>query len=229
MSDMPPDAVRPQARKTDWAADIAELIMASGQLPALKGRTYDCTVPAASNLKKHLASRAVPHMSQSQFCTLFHSASDASESPLRRDDARASIEVLHSLQRMANKLAGFEFSALPMDQSKVHLCGVEVSVRADLIAKTVVRNSDVFGAAVLRLTQDAADTESAKSKRRDMGLYVATLVKIHADQNLALPNPVANRACMSIDIKHGEAFQAPDSNTRRVADLENACRFIAAM
>ena len=77
MSDMPPDSVRPQARKIDWAADIAELIMASGQLPALKGRTYDCTVRAASNLKKHLASRAVPHMSQGQFCTLFHRAKAA--------------------------------------------------------------------------------------------------------------------------------------------------------
>lgn len=69
MPDMPSDAVRPQARKSDWAADIAELIMASGQLPAPKGRTYDCTVPAASNLKKHLASRAVPHMRQSPLST----------------------------------------------------------------------------------------------------------------------------------------------------------------
>ena len=158
-----------------------------------------------------------------------HRATDTSEGPLRRDDARASIEVLHALQRMANRLAPFEFRMAPVDQSKVRLCGVEVSVRADLIAKAVIRNSDVSGAAVLRMTQDTADSESAKSKRRDMGLYVATLARIHADQNLALPAPVANRACMSIDIQHGEAFQAPDANTRRVADLENACRFIAAM
>jgi hypothetical protein len=34
---------------------------------------------------------------------------------------------------------------------------------------------------------------------------------------------------MSSDVQHGEVFQAPDANARRIADLENACRFIAAM
>jgi hypothetical protein len=34
---------------------------------------------------------------------------------------------------------------------------------------------------------------------------------------------------MSIDVQHGEVFTAPDSNTRRMNDLENACRFIAAL
>ena len=31
---------------------------------------------------------------------------------------------------------------------------------------------------------------------------------------------------MWIDVRHGELFQAPKSNIRRISDVENACRFI---
>jgi hypothetical protein len=62
-----------------------------------------------------------------------------------------------------------------------------------------------------------------------MGLYVATLARIHMDKNIPSNRTISNRLCMSIDIQHGEVFQAPEANTRRMNDLENACRFIAAM
>lgn len=156
-------------------------------------------------------------------------AADTAQSSLMRDDARASIEVIRAVQGMSNQLAGYEFTAAPNDQAKLFISGVEVSVRADLYAKIVVRAKDVHGAAILRLTQDDAATPSAISKRREIGLYVATLARLHAEQNLNLPGPIGNRACMSIDIQHGEFFPAPDATTRRVADIENACRFIAAM
>jgi hypothetical protein len=63
----PSDSLRPERAKLIRVADIAELIVASGQMPAHKGRTYDCTVPRSSVLTKRLANRAVPHMSQSPF------------------------------------------------------------------------------------------------------------------------------------------------------------------
>lgn len=156
-------------------------------------------------------------------------AADNSVSPLKRDDAMASIDVLHSLQGMSNQLNSLLFEAAPSTQDKLLLAGVEVSVRADLVTKLVIRGQDFSGVAVLRLTQDAADTEAARSKRRDMGVYVATLARMHADQNFQFILPVSNRACVSIDIQHGEMFQAPAANSRRIADLENACRFIAGM
>jgi len=154
---------------------------------------------------------------------------DSSESTLRQDDARNSIEVLHAVQRMRNQLAPFEFLAAPAQQNRLQIGGVEVSVRADLLVHGTSRGADQIGAAVLRMTQDDADTDSAKTKRRDMGLYVATLARLHIDQNIATDREVANRLCMSIDVQHGEHFQAPDANTRRMNDLENACRFIAAL
>lgn len=154
---------------------------------------------------------------------------DDAESSLRQDDARASIEVIRSTQGMANQLAAFTFLAAPAQQNKLDLAGIEVSVRADLFVSAPIRGVRHNGVAVLRLTQDDADTDAARSKRRDMGLYVATLARMHIEQNFASREPISNRLCMSIDVQHGEAFQTPDANTRRRNDLENACRFISAM
>jgi hypothetical protein len=154
---------------------------------------------------------------------------DTSESALRQDDAKNSIEVLNAVQRMRNQLAPYEFLQAPADQGRLQLGGVEVSVRADLLVRGASRGVNQIGAAVLRMTQDDADTEAAKTKRRDMGLYVATLARLHVEQNIPSDRQVANRLCMSIDVQHGELFAAPDANTRRMNDLENACRFIAAL
>ncbi len=155
--------------------------------------------------------------------------SDNAESSLRQDDARNSIDVLHAVQRMRNQLAPFEFLPAPTTQRRLQLGGVEISVRADLLVHGSAKGANQIGAAVLRMTQDDADTDAAKTKRRDMGLYVATLARLHMDQNIPTDREVANRLCMSIDVQHGEHFQAPDANARRMNDLENACRFIAAL
>jgi hypothetical protein len=155
---------------------------------------------------------------------------DPSESSLRQDDARQSIEVLNALQRMRNVLAPLEFAPAPTEQSRLELGGVVISVRADLLVFGSSRGVNQMGAAILRMTQSDAESEPARTRRRDVGLYVATLARLHAEQNLPTSDrQVANRLCMSIDVQHGELFQAPDANTRRMNDLENACRFIAAL
>lgn len=156
-------------------------------------------------------------------------AADPAESALRQEDARLSIEVLHALQRIANQLAQFDFVSAPTDQDRLIISGVEVSVRADMVVHGSARGQNQFGAAVLRMTMDDAETEAARSRRREMGLYVATLARMHASQNIQSDRTIANRLCMSIDVQHGECFQAPDANTRRMQDVENACRFIAAI
>jgi hypothetical protein len=161
--------------------------------------------------------------------TFLQRSTDASESTLRQDDARQSIEVLHAIQRMQNRLGPFEFITAPVRQAKLTLAEVEISVRADMLVHGASRNQEQIGAAVLRLTQDDADTDAARSKRREMGLYVATIARLHIDQNIHTERAISNRLCMSIDVQHGEMFQAPESNTRRMNDVENACRFIAAM
>ena len=86
-------------------------------------------------------------------------AHDSSESSFRQEDARLSIEVLHAIQGMANKLGGFDFHSSPTRQPKLDVAGVEVSIRADLLVHATSRGVDQIGAAVLRMTQDDAATD----------------------------------------------------------------------
>jgi hypothetical protein len=158
-----------------------------------------------------------------------HRVADMSESSLRRDDAAKSIEVLQAIQGMQNQLASHSFTPAPAKQSKLALAGVEVSVYADMLVYGSAKGQDQIGAALLRMTQDDASTEAAIEKRRQMGLYVATMVRLHVDQNIQSDRAPANRLCMSIDVQHGEIFVAPNSNTRRVNDLTAACQMIAAL
>lgn len=156
-------------------------------------------------------------------------ADDTSQSSLAQDDARQTIEVLHAIQRMSNTLSTYDFVAAPNDQDRLQIGGVEVSVRADLLVHGSTRRQELYGVAILRMTQDDTATEAARAQRREMGVYVATLARLHAEQNLPSNRTVASRLCMSIDVQHGEVFHAPDAIVRRSNDLESACRMIAAI
>jgi hypothetical protein len=161
-------------------------------------------------------------------CMFSQRTQDSSLGPLRQDDARQSIEVIRSLQAMQNKIGAFRFSEASQEQPQLQVSGVIVSVRLDLLVHGASRGTNQIGGAILRFTQDDADTEGAKSRRRDMGMYVAALARMHLERNFTFDAPIANRLCMSIDIRHGECFASAASNARRVSDIENACRFIAA-
>ncbi|CCG40122.1 conserved hypothetical protein [Magnetospirillum molischianum DSM 120] len=154
---------------------------------------------------------------------------DPSESPFRKDDAKSSIEVIRAIQRMGNSLSQYEFHLPPSNQDKLYICGVEISIRADLVVYGSSRGVKQIGAAVLRMTQDDADTDAARDKRRDMGCVVATLTKLHVEKNLSGERLPVNKLCMSIDVQHGELFVAPNANTRRMNDIESVCRVISEM
>jgi len=156
-------------------------------------------------------------------------ATDPSESALRQDDATKSVEVLHSLKAMSNQLAPFNFLKAPTPQSKLLIAGVEISVFANFLTHGQEKGVEQIGAAMLRMTQDDTSTDAAKLKRKQMGLYVATMLRLHVDQNISSNRTTANRLCMSIDVQHGEAFIAPKSNTQRIKDITSACQLIAAL
>lgn len=154
---------------------------------------------------------------------------DTSQKPLMREDAKLSIEVLHAVQGMANKLGPLDFHVAPKRQDKLTISDVAVSAYADLIVHGKSKGQEQYGAAILRMTQDDAETDAAKAKRRDMGLYVAAIASLHAEQNIKSNRLPANRLSMSIDVQHGEVFPASNSNTRRINNLQSACTMIAAL
>jgi len=106
-------------------------------------------------------------------------SADPSISTMRQEDAKLSIEVLRAIQGMGNRLGQYNFKIAPQKQNKLMISGVEVSVRADLLVHRRARGIEQIGGAILRVTKDDAATASAKEKRKQMGLYVATLVKLH--------------------------------------------------
>jgi len=150
-------------------------------------------------------------------------------SSLRKDDALKSIDVLHAIQTMANEVAQYQFVSAPRKQQKLIIQGVEVSVYADCLVHGSKAGVEEIGCAILRMTQDDAATDAAKAKRKNMGLYVATLLRLHVDNSLKGNKKPMNRLCMSIDVQHGEVFVAPNSNAQRVKDINGACQFIAAL
>lgn len=148
---------------------------------------------------------------------------DQSQSDLRRDDARQSIEVIQAVRSMDNQLARFNFVDAPHSQPKLNVSGVEVSVRADLWVYGERQGVEQIGGAILRMTQDDG------ARREDMGRYVATLMRMHLDQNNPTNRTPNNRLCMAIDVRHGQVFQAPNASARRISDLQAACTAISAL
>ena len=116
-------------------------------------------------------------------------------------------------------LGQYRFVTAPKRPPKLAVAGVDISVRADLLVQGATKGVDQIGAVVLRMTKDDATTQPAKQKRKEMGLYVATLAKMHLDIHNKTNRMPVNKLCMSIDVQHGEIFTAPPSITRRVSDL----------
>lgn len=157
-------------------------------------------------------------------------ANDPAETALRQDDARAQIEVLASLRAMAGSIGSATYLTQPANRpSSIMIEGVQVSVRLDLQVEATARGIAQVGGAILRMTQDDADTPAARDRRRDMGTYVATLARMYLDAHYQGNRTITNRLCMSIDIQHGEIFAAPTGLTQRIGNLRAACQVIAAL
>lgn len=155
---------------------------------------------------------------------------DTSLSNFRRDDSAKSLDVIDAFRRMRNQLAGHDFIRPPKSQPSLTLSGVVVPVNCDILIHRDGRGGPEIGAALFRLTQaDGEETERGAEKRREMGAYAATLVHMHVAANLGRNRRPAHQICWSIDIQNLEVHVAPRTYASKAANLENACRFIAAM
>ena len=62
-----------------------------------------------------------------------------------------------------------------------------------------------------------------------MGLYVATLAWMAANNGVSGVHTPARKLCLSIDVQHGAIFVAPGSVAKRTKALQSACHMIAAL
>lgn len=157
-------------------------------------------------------------------------AGDSALSPWVREDALKSIDVIDAFLLMRNQLAGIDFVAAPQQQSPLTLSGVAVSVNCDVLIHQPIKGAECVGAALLRLTKpDEDETDSAKSKRHQMGRYAATLVLMHVSQHMGGNRQPHHELCWSLDVQTGEIHKAPKTTKALVSKLEAACSFISAM
>lgn len=154
---------------------------------------------------------------------------DPRESEFGRQDAISSLAALDAFMLMQNQLNGYRFISSP-PTSPLAMGGVNVSIHLDLLALGERVGDNRCGGVLFRLTKaDDGETDSAASKRRDMGAYAATLAMMQARSLDALPAVVHHDFCMSIDVQCREVHTASRNFATRAARLEAACRFIAAI
>lgn len=155
---------------------------------------------------------------------------DPSLSDFKRDDSAKSLDVIAGFREMRNQLAGYDFVQAPKSQPYLILAGVNVPVNCDILIHREHRGAQEIGAGLFRLTQaEDEETDRAAEKRREMGAYAATLVHMQVVANLAGDRRPAHAVCWSIDVQNREVYAAPRTYAQRTTNLENACRFIAAM
>lgn len=155
---------------------------------------------------------------------------DASLSPFVKDDAAKSLEVINAYKGMRNSLAVRDFVAPPPRQAPITIGGVKVSVTADVLLHGEDKGKATIGAALFRFTQpeDESDTR-AIAKRREMGIYAATLVRMYVAENFSGERIVHYPHCWSVDIQCGDVHTAPKAFLQREQQIASACRFIAAI
>jgi len=109
---------------------------------------------------------------------------------------------------MQNQLGGIAFRGAPSRQMPLTLAGIEVSVKVDLLVEQI-------GGALFRFTKADEETESAAAKRRDMGMYAATLVYMQVAKNLVGNHAPHYQLCMSVDVQAEDVHIAPRSYALR--------------
>lgn len=162
---------------------------------------------------------------------IFHQrATDAALSAFARDDASGSLDVLDNFDAVRARLAGLDCVPGPSNQERLNISGVGVSVNCDILIQRAHRSQNEIGGALFRLTKPEEDaSERSIQRRREMGSYAAALVLMHITEHHAANRTPIGSLCLSLDVQSGEAQDAARAFATRRQNVENACRFIAAM
>jgi len=108
------------------------------------------------------------------------------------------------------------------------LNGVTVSVFLNVLMVRDRGDNEEVGGVLFRMTKADDETEAAAAKRKEIGAYAATLalMQIQARPGARQPH---HQLCASFDIQCEDVHMAPRTYLTKAKELENACRFIAAM
>lgn len=157
-------------------------------------------------------------------------ADDDSVKPLKRNDARLSIDAIRAFR---DSLIDFQSNRLtfvpaPRNLSPLVLEGVHVKANFDLISHATIKNKDYEGGIIFRLTKAEEDSILAKHRREEMGHYAATIAFMQVADKTPTGREARNDITYAIDVRCGQAFSAR-GGTRRMSNLKAACRMISSI
>ncbi len=162
--------------------------------------------------------------------SFYQKSNDSALTSFVKEDSSKSVDVLQSFSLMRNKMAGTDFYGIQSQQPLLLISGVEVSVNCDLLIKKPSAKGDQIGALIFRMTKpDEDESTTAKAKRKNMGQYVATLVRLQVDNSLAGSDAPTNNLCWSVDVQCGDVHICPRTFAKRQKDITSACQFISNM
>ena len=157
-------------------------------------------------------------------------ATDTTSGPLVRDDALRSIDVVEQFQRIANvlDLEDMRFESAPGQNQPLSIEGVEIASWPDAVAYQTPRRGDVrVGELFIRCTLGTTG-DAAQERRSEANRFLATIAHMHAVQTLGHLGAVSSSASMVLDVPRESIVRGPANASRRVANIEAACRMIAA-
>jgi hypothetical protein len=162
--------------------------------------------------------------------TLQQRQNDSALSAFAQDDAKRSIEVIETFQKSLNSMAldGNVFEAPPKNVTPLMIHEVAVSVQPDALVMGSYKQQECIGSAFLRLAK-GGDSEAADANRAAMFPLLAALAHVHTATNLTDEGKAHAPLSMVIDVPRGEVCRATTSLSRKVQNIEAACRFIAAL
>lgn len=185
-------------------------------------RCISACLQAPTNLNRIVAGAVV---------SLEQRRDDPASSPLIRDDAIRSIEVIQTFQRTINSLeiGAARFEAGPNPSAALVISGVEVTVWSDAVALTAFRGGTTrVGQVFVRCTIGASG-EGAENRRAEANGHLATIAHMHSVEYLSHLGVAHSPSSMVIDVPRATVVRGPASIARRVANIEAACSMIAAV
>lgn len=154
---------------------------------------------------------------------------DSSTLPSKVEDAKRTKAALNAFFGAYNEL---ELGKLAFRAARrlnpLVINGVRVSTTLDLLTSTAVKGVDYQGGLILRLTLPE-ESDSAKSKRDDMGGYTATLVYMQIEDKKPGDGDPLARICLAIDVQHKAKYEARAGASRRRSNIEAACTMIKSI
>lgn len=155
---------------------------------------------------------------------------DPASSPLVRDDAQRSIDVIELFQRSANELDLWQsnYEEPPARPAPLNINGVEVSVFPDSLSMSQARQEPRVGQVFIRCTIGQTG-DAAENRRTEANGHLATIAHMHASHYLTHLGAPHAPTSLVIDVPRQRLIRGPVNSARRIANIEMACTMISAL